>query len=52
MSRDLTMTPRRITYASDQEKALVDCFRSVSEDDTEEIIIQKFSIKIFLQYIK
>ena len=40
MSRDLTMTPRRITYASDQEKALVECFRGVTEADTEDIIIQ------------
>ena len=33
------MTPRRISYASEQEKALVDCFRSVTELDTEQIIV-------------
>ena len=39
MSRDLTMTPRKITYAGDQEKVLVEHFRSVTEIDTEQIII-------------
>ena len=40
MSRDLTMTPRRIAYAEEQEKNIVDQFRQISQFDTEAIIIE------------
>jgi len=40
MSRDLTMTPRRIAYAEEQEKNIVEQFRQISTIDTENIIIE------------
>ena len=40
MSRDLTMTPRRIAYAEEQEKNIVEQFRQISTIDTENNIIE------------
>ena len=39
MSRDLTMTPRKIAYAEEQERKIVEQFREITLDDTETIII-------------
>ena len=39
MSRDLTMTPRKIAYAEEQERKIVDQFREITLEDTETIII-------------
>ena len=39
MSRDLTMTPRKIAYAEEQERKIVDQFREITLEDTENIIL-------------
>ena len=39
MSRDLTMTPRKIAYAEEQERKIVDQFREITMEDTENIIL-------------
>lgn len=44
MSRDLTMTPKRLNYAEEQEQKIFDLYRAVTLEDVNEAVVKSIAM--------